>query len=310
MTDETNDTSLKRARKRYGQKKDREIIGRRHGVDPDHPALWELLAFCVQYNLDPLGGHVWLIDENFDSAAAKDGEPAGDDVDLRVGITRDGLLFIAHGDPSYEGMDHDVVCAKDAFKVTREGDAHTISHSYPDLPDATEDGEKLADYRGEVVGAYCKVYVRGKKPTYYFAFLKEHGQFDDEGNPRGAWKYVCAMSIKAAQSVSLRLALGVTGVVGLDEIKRGERRESQAAAAAEGKPEDFIAGLDLPEGIRDELATKITAANEKDPNSWSLAKVQMRLGVTDPDVLLEAADRTLSELDGDPAAPTPVAASS
>jgi hypothetical protein len=292
-------TSLKRSRELY-KKKDRATVADHHCIVPEHPVLDVLLAFCVEYGLDPLGGHVWLVDDKYDRGRAENGEPTGNlraaEVRLDVGITRDGLLHIANGDPRFEGMEFDVVRARDTFKAKRDGGDVHITHEYPDLPDADGEG-KAGDYRSEIIGAYCKTFVKGRKPTYYFAFLAEHGQFDGD-DPSGTWgNYQSLMIIKSAQSPTLRLGLGVSGVVGLDEIKRGDGEKPVARPEPKESPAEFIAGLDLEEGTKTLLTDKVEAANEAEPNSWSLAKLRMRLGMTDKAALEEAVSKTVEELD-------------
>jgi hypothetical protein len=298
-------SALAQARTLY-KKKDREAIARYHGITVDHPVLEVMLAFCVKYDLDPLGGHVWLVDNDFDRTAerAKDGEPVDSGTELSVGVTRDGLLSIALRDASYEGMENDAVRLRDTFKVKRERGEAVITHEYPDLPKQDGEGEqgKAEDYRGEIIGAYAQVFVKGRKPQYYFAWMSEHGQFrEEEGGKRifeGAWKYTSALMIKCAQSVALRWALGITGVVGLDEV-RPDPKAPPADPPGErfGSPEEFIADLELPEDLTEELTGKVMAANQSAPNSWSLAKLRMRLSASNPEDLEEAARRVIQEAD-------------
>lgn len=298
MSESKEQTSLKRSRALY-KKKDRETIARHYGIEPTHPVLDVLLAFCVQWGLDPLSGHVWLVDDNFDRAAT-DGEPAKEDAELKVAVTRDGFLAIAHQDPSWGGMIHDAVHAKDTFKVKREGGEAAISHEYPDMPGAEAEGNP-EDYRGAIIGAYAQVYVKDRKPSYYFAWMKEHGQFKvDENGERifeGSWTYTSGMIIKSAQSVALRFALGITGVVGIDEIRPDQKAPPPAAPDPEfDAPADFISSLVLPEDLQAELLAKVEEVNASVPNSWSLAKLRMRLTV-DADSMEEAARRVVGEVD-------------
>ncbi|MGH2937210.1 MAG: recombinase RecT [Solirubrobacterales bacterium] len=295
-------TPAQLAKQRF-KEKDRELIAAHHGVDADHPALEQLLIVAVTYELDPLMGHLWLVDEDFDSTAVKDGAPVSSDVNLKVGITRDGLLVVARRDARYGGMEFDVVREKDTFRTKRDGGDVSIFHEYPDLPTGGgDDGDPAEQYRGAIIGAYCKVFVEGHKPTYYFAFMAEHGVFETEDGNRifkGAWRYQSTMIIKAAQSVTLRLAMGITGVVGIDEIKRGEPDAAPAAATASApeSPEAFLAGLEIDPEIKATLIEEVNAANAAEPNAWSLAKLRMRLGMSDHGALEDAAQKTLSEID-------------
>lgn len=299
---EIDQTPLQQMRKRF-KKRDRELVAEHHGITVDHPALDELLLVATTYDLDPLMGHLWLVDDDFDRPVVEDGKPVDGDVNLKVGITRDGLLVVARRDERYQGMEFDAVREKDIFKTKRDGGDVSIFHEYPDLPDGSAEGSDPAEeYRGAIIGAYCKVFVDGHKPTYYFAFMSEHGVFEtSDGNRifKGAWRYQSAMIIKAAQSVTLRLATGITGVVGIDEVKRGSE---VVAAAPEGNfesPREFLSGLAgrVDPEVLVTLIDEVESANQATPNSWSLAKLRMRLGASDPVKLEEAVEKTLHEID-------------
>ncbi len=286
--------SLKRSREVF-KKKDREVIAAHHGVSAEHPVVDTLLSTAVRYALDPLGGHLWIVDGDAERVARDGADPAADSDDLRVGITRDGLLVVARRDERYGGMQFDAVRSEDTFRVSQADDGAKIEHSYPDLSIEDED---LA-YRGLLIGAYAKVFVRDQFPTYYFAWLSEHGQFDADAQLAGTWAiYQSAMIIKAAQSVTLRLAFGVTGVVGVDEIRRGDpAAEAPAEHEAPPDPTPFLLDLDLPTEVKDPLVDMVAAANEAESNSWSLAKLRMRLGSDDPAILQKNAEGVLEELE-------------
>jgi hypothetical protein len=292
------ETSLQKMRSQY-KKKDREVVARHLGIDADHPVLDSYLATAVQYDLDPLLDHLWIVDNSGERAAA-DGEPLDADRDLGVGITRDGLLVVARRDERYGGMEFDAVRSKDEFQVRHEDGDVKIVHAYSPLGGEAEP-EKIAEYRGELIGAYCKTYVEGQIPTYYFAWLNEHGQFRDGTEGRelaGTWAiYQSTMNIKAAQSVTLRLAFGVTGVVPVDEIKRG--REDASAEATKDAPPDptpYLMELEIDPDLKGLLIEEVARANDLEPNAWSLSKLKMRLGAGRPD-LEDQAQRVLSEIE-------------
>jgi hypothetical protein len=298
--------SLKRSREVF-KKKDREIIAQSHGIDPAHPVLETLLSTAVRYSLDPLGGHLWIVDREAERVAKDGADPAAADADLRVGITRDGLLVVARRDERYGGMQFDAVRSEDTFKVKQTSEGAEIVHEYPDL--SIEKDAKEHDYRGPLIGAYCNTFVQGQFPTYYFAWMSEHGQFNSEGDLDGTWAvYESSMIIKSAQSVTLRLAFGVTGVVGVDEIRRGEPEAEKPAREEPPDPTPFLLDLDLPTELKDPLVDMVAAANDAEANAWSLAKLRMRLSSEDPAILKKNAEAIVEELTAEAERRTPAAA--
>lgn len=266
------------------------------GIEAANPVFVPYLATCAQYGLDPVMGQIWLIPLE---EKAKDGEPAKTVYKPAVG--RDGFLAIARRTPEYEGMEFDVVCARDTFEKKTVGGIPHVLHEYPPLP---KEGEEIipAKYRGDIIGAYCIVYVQGQKPTYYFAWLKEHAKVGTnsgtgESYYKSAWKYTSAMILKSAQSVALRLALGITGIVGADELKpESTSPELEGEAGAVQSPAEYLADLQIPDDLRTALQTKVATANEEAPNSWSLAKLKMRLesrGETGARQVIDEIDREM-----------------
>lgn len=267
------------------------------GIDPRDDAFIPYLATCAQYGLDPVMGQIWLMEVK--EKGAKDGE---EKKRKKPAVGRDGFLAIARRTPEYEGMEFDVVCSKDTFEKRTENGIPRVLHEYPSMPTEFEEGEVAANYRGDIVGAYCIVYVRGKKPTYFFAWLKEHAQTWTSNDGRSgyarAWKYTSVMIIKAAQSIALRLALGITGVVGADELKP-ESTEPEALTSGTGggppSPAAFLSELEVDDELKDRLQREVARANAESPNSWSLAKLQMRLAGRDEDAVLRVLEEVQKE---------------
>ncbi len=116
------------------------------------------------------------------------------------GITmtsRDGYLRIADRHPQYNGIVSDVVKKGDKFKRTIDG----IEHQY-----GTD--------RGDIIGAYALVYRRDRKyPVYVFA------PFDEYNAHTKIWlTYKTAMILKVAESMALKRAFTVSGLVSREEM--------------------------------------------------------------------------------------------
>lgn len=246
-------------------------------VPDEDPVIDAYAAVCEEYGFGLFSGKVWIDEERIGARDGSDGA-----VRRKPAMGRDAFLDVAKRDERYGGMEFDVVCANDEFKKQTKSGVPKVTHVV-DSP--------LMEDRGEIAGAYCIVYVTGRKPTYFFAPIDEYAKTDDDGKYIDFWKYVSAMIIKCAQSAALRLALGITGVVPADEARREDRGGAETEEPSETS-EEFIRSLDLPEETRDALVATTRKANDESPNSWSLAKLKMRLAATGKD----GADEVLAEI--------------
>lgn len=293
----------------------REQVASFLNIEADNVALLPYLAWCASLNLSPIAGHVWLIPSK-QRIPSRDGEGTETVVKYRPAIGRDGLLHKAReskGKPGgYKGMSFDVVCERDTFEVERSIDPDEppkVLHRYASKPTAFDDGEDPTRYRGRVIGAWACCYVDGEPPTFYYANLREHGKrqqvwaynpaaskrkpvfidaqgkrtFADTGKPlmewAGAWDYTSTMVLKSAQSYVLRIGLGVTGVVPVDELRdsdqysRGDGDETPGIAYMNIDDFDFEAIEN--EELRERLRTAVEAVNDLVPMSWTAAKCEM-----------------------------------
>lgn len=230
----------------------------------------------------------------------------------------------------YKGMTYDVVCEADTFEVERTIDPDKppmVIHRYASKPTIFAAGQAADRYRGRIIGAWACCYIDGEPPHFYFANLREHArlrhvwdynpnerqrrplfydaagkatwaEFDGKGirhKPmqefEGAWDYTSTMVLKAAQSYVLRIGLGITGVVPVDELR--DPREWQGVDEPQhGALMDEPATFDAREftddpGLQARLADAVGIANELDPFAWAAAKCQMVM-----------ANRTAGELVG------------
>lgn len=286
----------------------REQIAAYLNIDADHPGMIPYLAICAQYGLHPLMGQIWLIEVKGKSRS-KDGEGKEREVKkLAPVVGRDGFLAIANRTPEYEGMQYGVVCERDSFDVEWTGnrDDPKVIHRYASKPIVTEmhevNGKQVpvedpGRWRGKILGAWCKVFVKGRVPTFYYAPMTEHAKVgtNDDGSRymQGAWNYTSGMILKSAQSWALRLALGITGIVPADEmVPEGDR---PTAVAEPPSYTEMVEGLALPDSLKADLVESLEVVNELEPNSWGAAKVQMRLTGRS----MEEAEQVLSEIQED-----------
>lgn len=198
------------------------------------------LEVCGRYQLDPFAKQVW---------AAKIGGA------VTIMVSRDGLLQIANRNADFLGLTGDVIRKKDSFKkVYRQGKLeveHVVEHGDP------------AD-RGEIVGAWALVEREGREPTYFHAPMSEY-------KGQNVWnKQPSAMILKCAESMALRKAYSISGIVGEDEVAR--RRSEEGAGAG------LTGGLPYPQDdFGDRLRSLVRQANAAQPGAYRDAKVRQLL---------------------------------
>jgi hypothetical protein len=186
------------------------LVRRTVAADCNDSELSMFLELCSRYRLDPFAKQIW---------AAKIGGK------VAIIVSRDGLLAIADRHRDFEGMDGDVVRANDEFKIVFKDGERAVEHTYEttamtlggDEPLPEGEGERrtpepLDAGRGPILGAWAMVHRRGRKPTYFFAPFNEYkGRNVWDSNPS-------AMILKVAESMALRKAFTISGVVGEDEV--------------------------------------------------------------------------------------------
>jgi len=135
--------------------------------------------------------------------------------------SRDGYLSIANRHEAFDGLVSDVVRANDDFKRTTTG----IEHKY-------------GSERGSILGAYCLIYRKDRKyPVYVFAPFEEYNGYNSVWN-----RYPSAMILKVAESMALKRAFSVSGLVSQEEmnIQRLEDKEEKKKSSQDKvvKPAD------------------------------------------------------------------------
>ena len=152
------------------------------------------LSIATTYGLDPFLREIWCVDMN------------GRNV---ITTGRDGYLKIANRNPNFDGMVSDVVHAGDRFM--KEGD--NIKHVY------------TVSNRGPIVGAYALVYRKDRAHSSYF-----FAPFSEYNKGFNAWKqYPSAMIQKVAESMALKRAFSISGLVTEEEIGNNDNNTQQQA---------------------------------------------------------------------------------
>jgi len=151
------------------------------------------ITLSTRYGLDPFNKEIffWKVK----------GRPT-------IMTSRDGYLKIADRHPEYDGLVSDVVRENDSFKRETNG----IYHQY-------------SSNRGEIIGAYALVYRKDRSyPIYIFA------SFDEYNASSRVWnQYPSAMILKVAESMALKRAFTVSGLVSREEMEVSQMQEDSSS---------------------------------------------------------------------------------
>lgn len=214
------------------------------------------LELCARYQLDPFAKQIW--------AVKMKGR-------MTIFASRDGLLALANRNPEFEGMDGDVVREHDKFAKIHSADGIEINHTV---------NEGDIEKRGKIVGAWACVYRTNHRPTYFFAPFTQYNRGGDT-----PWsKQTDAMILKVAESMALRKAFSISGLVGEDEMRPQLLTRSGAATTPEVEwPED------------EELTSQLKQAFEH--LGYTRAKVRLKVNGKSPEELRELLDELSAEAD-------------
>lgn len=160
------------------------------------------LALASKYDLDPFAREIWFVQMRGRNS---------------IITGRDGYLKIANRNPQYKGLVSDVVHKGDRF--IKKGDS--VEHAY------------AIDNRGPIVGAYALVYRSDRDhPSYFFA------PFNEYYKRGGVWdQYPSAMIVKVAESMALKRAFSISGLVTEEEINT-EKPKPQAQSQSQQQDEE------------------------------------------------------------------------
>jgi len=139
--------------------------------------------------------------------------------------SRDGYLSIANRHEAFDGFFSDVVRKNDSFK--RKNDV--IEHEY-----GTD--------RGEIIGAFCQVFRKDRsQEVYSFAPFEEYNGYNSVWN-----RYPSAMILKVAESMALKRAFSVSGLVSQEEMNI-QRLEDKEEKKKSGHQDEVIKPTDEKE---------------------------------------------------------------
>lgn len=148
------------------------------------------LYLCQEYNLDPLKKEIYFIKYNNKAT---------------ILTSRDGYLKIANLNKQFDGIESDVVYVGDTLTKRDDGSIHI---TYGDA--------HMAFDKSKLSGAYCNVFRKDrKKATAVFVSLRDYFK---KGAP--IWEqYVNAMILKVAESMALKRAFAISGLVTREEVE-------------------------------------------------------------------------------------------
>jgi phage recombination protein Bet len=260
---QANQTGIEARRRGNFDPGQMDLIRATVAKDANPAELAMFLELCARYQLDPFAKQIW---------AAKMG---GQNGPITIMVSRDGLLSLANRSADFEGMDGDVVRENDGFNKRHSPEGVAIDH---------EVSEADIDKRGKIVGAWAVVYRTGRRPTYFFA---PFGQYAKTGNnPWG--KQTDAMILKVAESMALRKAFSISGVVGEDEMT--PQRSAITAGGAAASPE-----VEWPED--EELAESLRSAFRA--LGYTKAKIRLKVNGKTHDELKALLADLNKEADGE-----------
>lgn len=151
------------------------------------------LYLCQSYNLDPIKKEIYFIKYGGKSS---------------ILTSRDGYLKIANCNENFDGLESDVVYQGD--KLVKRADG-SLQIEYGE-------SHMLFD-KSKLSGAFCNVWRKDRsKAISIFVSIKDYYK---KGAP--IWEqYVNAMILKVAESMALKRAFAISGLVTREEIEKDE----------------------------------------------------------------------------------------
>jgi phage recombination protein Bet len=224
---------------RYGWETEQvEAIRRTVAKDCNDAEFVMFLELAARYRLDPFARQIW--------AARMSDKP---DSPVAILVGRDGLLSVCERYDTFEGMDSDVVVQGD--KLTRDPETREYIHEWGD--------DHLT---GDILGAWATVWRSDRKrPTCWYA------RFDEYNKPNSKFwaRFKSAMIVKCAESMSMKRAFTITGLLIEEEVSEYPEHGVISRAAT-------IEWGDDPR-LADWLQALVEAANAARKNAYRPQKV-------------------------------------
>lgn len=152
------------------------------------------LHLCTEYDLDPVKKEIWFIKPKPDSKPM-------------IQTSRDGYLKIANRHEQFDGMSSDAVY---------EGD--TLLKRHDESLEIVYGPSHLAFDKTKLMGAFCCVFRKDRaKAVAVFVSFKDYNKGTH------IWiQYPNAMIIKVAESMAIKRAFSISGLVSQEEMNTKE----------------------------------------------------------------------------------------
>lgn len=248
------------------------------------------LELCARYELDPFAKQVWSIKikGRVQTVVAHAGL-----LSMAERHTPSGL-YAVEGAGQFKGCAGDVIRLHDYFrKVEGERPDETakvlIEHEYRNEAGEPTHGGADGSLRGPIIGAWGRVRRESFDDRYFLAYWNSYNKAGAATD--NAWKtHPDFMMLKCAQTVALRQAFSVSGIVGAEEL--GMRTVEDRLTAGNGTSGG---GGEIEWPADEELATRLRQAFEV--AGWTKAKQRMHVNGKTEDELLEVLHQINVELD-------------
>lgn len=186
------------------------------------------ISIAKKYDLDPLIKEIWFIKRakktkdkngNWDYKRLPNGGIDYSGAETLIMTSRDGYLKIAQRNPEFDGIISFAVREGDIFEI--DAQHYQVTHKF---------GAK----RGKIMGAWCKVDHKHRKPVIVYA------DFTEYYTTNNVWRqYPSAMIQKVAEVLALKRQFGISGLVTKEEMSNiDEPEEEEGSKVVEIKPED------------------------------------------------------------------------
>ena len=260
-----------------------EVIRQTVAKDCTPAELALFLEVAARYQLDPFLKEIY--------AAKFEGRDGG----VTIFTGRDGLLKAAKLTRKFVRLVSAVVRENDHYEVeTVIGEEARDANGEPAASRINSLKHKRVGMgsaaRGPIVGAWALVWVQGDpEPWFAEATWEDYGdkRQKDGSNRDTSWTinskkgFPEAMMRKVPESIALRLAFGLAGLVGAEEI--GDVPERVQNLSNGGGDAPVLGEMMGDDDLALMLREAIEKANELVPQSWRPAKVAGRLSGADDD---------------------------